>query len=69
MGFQINGLKHTESGVDELELINTTFETKELAVTYLKDNLELVALNDEVDVVVLNTGTQTYHYFEIVEVI
>lgn len=69
MAYQINGLKHTESGVDELELIETTFETKELALTYLKDNLELVALTDEFDVVVLNTGTQTYHYFEIVEVI
>ncbi len=66
MAYKINGLKHTESGVDELELLANSFETKELALQYLKDNLVLSALEDVRDVVVLDNGTEQYHYFEII---
>lgn len=66
MAYKINGLKHTESGVDELELLENSFETKELALQYLKDNLVLSALEDVRDVVVLDNGTEQYHYFEII---
>lgn len=68
MAYKINGLKHTESGVDELELLENSFETKELALQYLKDNLVLEILGDDRDVVVLDNGVEQYHYFEIINV-
>jgi hypothetical protein len=68
MAYKINGLKHTESGVDELELLENSFETKELALQYLKDNLVLEALDGDRDVVILDNGVENYHYFEIIHV-
>jgi hypothetical protein len=68
MAYKINGLKHTESGVDELELLENSFETKELALQYLKDNLVLGVLDSDRDVVILDNGVENYHYFEIIYV-
>jgi hypothetical protein len=68
MAYKISGLKHTESGVDELELLENSFETKELALQYLKDNLVLEALDGDRDVVILDNGVENYHYFEIIHV-
>lgn len=68
MAYKINGLKHTESGVDELELLENSFETKELALQYLKDNLVLAVLGDDRDVVILDNGVEQYHYFEIISI-
>lgn len=66
MAYQINGLKHTESGVDELEVLAGTFETKELALQYVIDNLKITVLSEDKDVIVLDNGTEEYHYFEII---
>jgi len=66
MAYKINGLKHTEAGVDELELLENSFETKELALQYIKDNLVLSVLSEDKDVVILDNGTEQYHYFEII---
>lgn len=69
MAYQINGLKHTEAGVDELEVLAGTFETKELALQYVIDNLKITALSEDKDVIVLDNGTEEYHYFEIITVV
>jgi hypothetical protein len=66
MAYQINGLKHTEAGVDELEVLAGTFETKELALQYVIDNLKITTLSEDKDVIVLDNGTEEYHYFEII---
>lgn len=68
MAYQINGLKHTEAGVDELELLSNTFETKEEAFQYVKDNLKLTTLSDDKDVIVLDNGEEEYHYFEVITI-
>jgi hypothetical protein len=68
MIYQINGLKHTEAGVDELELLSNTFVTKEEAFQYVKDNLKLTTLSDDKDVIVLDNGIEEYHYFEIITI-
>lgn len=68
MAYKINGLKHTESGVDELELLENSFETKEEAFQYIKDNLTLSVLSFDRDVVILDNGTEQYHYFEVISI-
>lgn len=69
MAYQINGLKHTEAGVDELEVLTGTFETKELALQYVIDNLKVSPLSEDKDVIVLDNGIEEYHYFEIINVV
>jgi hypothetical protein len=68
MAYKINALKRTESGTGDLELLDNSFETKELALEYLKDNLMISELSEEIDVVVLELNGEKYHYFEIITV-
>jgi hypothetical protein len=68
MAYKINALKRTQEGSEELELLDNSFETKELALQYLKDNLVLDELSYDMDVVVLVIGDKKYHYFEIITV-
>jgi hypothetical protein len=68
MAHKINALKRTEAGSEELELLNISFETKELALQYIKDNLVLDELTYDTDVVVLVIDDARYHYFEIISV-
>lgn len=68
MAYKINALRRAEEGVTEVELeqLSDSFETKELALQYIKDNLVLSELNEGRDVVVLDKDTEKYHYFEII---
>lgn len=68
MAHKINALKRTEAGSEGLELLEISFETKELALQYIKDNLVLGELTYDTDVVVLVVGEEKYHYFEIISV-
>jgi hypothetical protein len=68
MAHKINALKRTEAGSEELELLDISFETKELALQYIKDNLVLDELTYDTDVVVLVIDDARYHYFEIISV-
>ena len=68
MAHKINALKRTEAGSEELELLGISFETKELALQYIKDNLVLDELTYDTDVVVLVIDDARYHYFEIISV-
>jgi hypothetical protein len=68
MAHKINALKRTEAGSEELELLTISFETKELALQYIKDNLVLDELTYDTDVVVLVIDDARYHYFEIISV-
>jgi hypothetical protein len=68
MAHKINALKRTEVGSEELELLDISFETKELALQHIKDNLVLDELTYDTDVVVLVIDDARYHYFEIISV-
>jgi hypothetical protein len=68
MNYKINALKRSEFGTDLLELLDNSFETKELALEFIKSNLVLDELSYDMDGVVLIIDDKKYHYFEIIYV-
>lgn len=67
MRFKINALKNDGSEPLELELLDNSFETKELALQYVKDNIVLDESIYDRDVVVLISNGNKYHYFEVID--
>lgn len=49
-----------------LEVVSTSYDTKEAALEFIKTNLELRTLKDDQDQVTLVIGDKTYIYFEVV---
>jgi hypothetical protein len=68
MTYKINALNRKGSDPSELILLDISFDTKELALQHIVNNLSLDELSYDRDVVVLENGGEKYHYFEIIEV-
>jgi arginine utilization protein RocB len=72
MAFKINALKKLDylvSNPDEnpLETLTESFDTKEEALAFIKNNLEVIILGGEFDVIGINYGGFVYHYFQLEE--
>jgi hypothetical protein len=66
MIYKIKGLRFTEEGTDEMEIIESQiFPTKEEAFAYIKENLSLHTYNDFIDTLVLTVDGVHYHYVEV----
>jgi hypothetical protein len=68
MTYKINALNRRGTDPTEMVLLDISFDTKELALQHIIDNLSLDELSYDRDVVVLENGGEKYHYFEILEV-
>jgi hypothetical protein len=65
MRYKISALNRKESGPSEMVSLDISFETKELVLQHIIDNLSLDELSFDRDVVVFENGGEKYHYFEI----
>jgi hypothetical protein len=74
MSFIIKVLKHEDELVEgqtqsSLVQLPNTFETKEEAFTFLHDQMALISISDVVDVYGFTVDGNSYHYFQVEEVI
>jgi hypothetical protein len=72
MAYKINALKKLDylvSSQEEnpLETLTERFDTKEEALAFVKNNLEVILLGGGLDVIGINHGGYVYHYFQIEE--
>ena len=68
MTYKISALNRKGSDPTEMVLLDISFDTKELALQHIIENLSLDELSYDRDVVVLENDGEKYHYFEILEV-
>jgi hypothetical protein len=68
MTYKINALNRRGTDPTEMVLLDISFDTKELALQHIIENLSLDELSYDRDVVVLENDGEKYHYFEILEV-
>jgi hypothetical protein len=67
MTYKISALNRKGSDPTEMVLLDISFDTKELALQHIIENLSLDELSYDRDVVVLENDGEKYHYFEILE--
>jgi hypothetical protein len=66
MAFKINALK-TNAGIDELVLLDNSFNSTQEALDFVKSNLSLNNVVENKNVVCVTLNDVHYHYFEIIE--
>lgn len=70
MPYKINALKKVDHTVlnsedNPLETLSEIFETKDEALSFIKNNIEVVLLGTTMDVFAINYNNNIYHYFQL----
>jgi hypothetical protein len=71
MAYQIRAAYQPEPSVLEntLEILPTEYETKEQALAYIKENLQMYELTEDISQATLQLNGKIYIYFEIVTLV